>query len=103
MPAYKYLIIRYSILPLLGLPMARRDMYRKERLDAFLGFNVSLDMNSEIEAEAEHALYRKSDFLRILLQEGLKGWRLAQLRAGRGVPNSNDGLAASRAAAKRGE
>jgi hypothetical protein len=82
--------------------MARRDMYRKERLDAFLGFNVSLEMNTEIEAEAERALHRKSDFLRILLEEGLKGWRLSQLRAGKGELRKEVGLVASRPAAKRG-
>jgi hypothetical protein len=83
--------------------MARREMYRKERLDAFLGFNVSLDMNGEIEAEAARALHRKSDFLRILLEEGLKGWRLSQLRAGKGELRKEVGLVASRAATKRGE
>jgi hypothetical protein len=78
-------------------------MYRKERLDAFLGFNVSLEMNGEIEAEAARALHRKSDFLRILLEEGLKGWRLSQLRAGKGETRKEVGLVASRAATKRGE
>jgi hypothetical protein len=83
--------------------MARREMYRKERLDAFLGFNVSLEINGEIEAEAARALYRKSDFLRILLEEGLKGWRLSQLRAGKGELRKEVGLVASRPATKRGE
>jgi len=59
-------------------------LYKKERLAAFLGFHVSVEMNAEIEAEAERALQRKSDFLRLLLVEGLKGWRFSQLRHGKG-------------------
>jgi hypothetical protein len=80
-----------------------RPIYRKERFAAFLGFHVSVEMNAEIEAEAERALHRKSDFLRLLLVEGLKGWRLSQLRHGKGELGKVVGLAASRAAAKRGE
>jgi hypothetical protein len=83
--------------------MPRREMYKKGRLAAFLGLHVSVEMNSEIEAEAERALHRKGAFVRILLEEGLKSWRLSHLRAGKGELRNEFGLAASRPAAKRGE
>jgi hypothetical protein len=78
-------------------------MYRKERLDVFLGFNVSAEVNSEVEKCAARALSRKSDFLRLLLAEGLNSWRLGQLRAGRAILCNEIGQAAGRLATKRGE
>jgi hypothetical protein len=80
-----------------------REIYRKERLAAFLGLHISREMNAEIEAEAEGALYRKSDFIRLLIVEGLKSWRLSQLRHGKGELGKVVGLGASRTAEKRGE
>ncbi len=61
--------------------MARRQMYKTGRLDVFLGVQVTRELDEEIKQEAERALQPKSEFLRMLLAEGMKNWRFRNLRA----------------------
>jgi hypothetical protein len=56
-------------------------MYKTERLEVFLGVQVTPEMNAEIEREAARAVRPKSEFLRLLLNEGMKSWRFNSLRA----------------------
>jgi hypothetical protein len=60
--------------------MARRHMYRTERLDAFLGLQISLEMDNELEREAARINSGKGPFTRLVLSEGLEFRRLKELR-----------------------
>ena len=59
---------------------ARRKMYYQERLEVFLGVKVTPDMNAALEAAAERAGRVKTDFLRLMIAEGLKSWAFKDLR-----------------------
>ena len=61
--------------------MPRRAMYKEKRYSAFLGLHITPEMQSELAREAAHALRPKSEFIRYLLEEGLKSWRFRDLRA----------------------
>lgn len=76
----KYIIQRPDIHLPCERTLARRRLYKADRLDAFLGVNVTPQMNEEIEREAARALRPKSEFLRMLLEEGLKSLRFQHLR-----------------------
>ena len=54
--------------------MTRRVYYRREggRFDVMLGVNISHELNSRIEAAANDAQRSKSDFIRTILEAGLK-------------------------------
>jgi hypothetical protein len=60
--------------------MTVRHMYKRHRYNCFLGLQVTREMNEELEREATHALQRKSEFIRLMLEEGLKAWRFGRLR-----------------------
>lgn len=59
--------------------MAVREMYRKERFDAHLGLDITTAMKAEIEFEARRAVRAPSEFVRILIDLGLKSWRQMHL------------------------
>lgn len=61
--------------------MPRRTMYKMQRYSAFLGLHITPEMNTELEREAARALRPKSEFIRYVLEEGLKSWRFHHLRA----------------------
>ena len=60
--------------------MARRQMYKGERLDTFLGLQISSEMHSELLREAERVNCTKAPFIRTVLAEGLGFRRLKELR-----------------------
>ncbi len=66
--------------------MTRRKMYKEQRYSVFLGLQVTPEMNAELEREAERALHPKSEFIRHMIEEGLKTWRLRQPRLAQDGP-----------------
>jgi len=59
--------------------VVRRVFYKldHDRYDIFIGVKITQPMDSEIEAaRARSGGRRRADFVRYLLQEGLKSWRL---------------------------
>ena len=65
----------------MGLRMAktkaRRLFYKadQDRYDNFIGVKISPAMNEAIELAWPASGRRKTDFIRLLIQEGLKSWR----------------------------
>lgn len=49
-------------------------MYRKERLDAHLGVDITSAIKAEIEFEARRVVRTPSEFTRIIIELGLKRW-----------------------------
>ena len=62
--------------------MTRKVYYRPDGafLDVMIGVNITKDLNEKIEQQAETAHRTKSDFLRLLLEEGLKTLSNKRLR-----------------------
>ena len=61
-------------------------MYRFDRHTVYLGLNITLEMHAELVEGGKKALMRQSDFVRMMLKEGLRVWKATQGRAFRDVP-----------------
>jgi hypothetical protein len=55
-------------------------------LGVYLGLNITPEMHAEILQGAERAVMRQSDFVRVILKEGLRVWRVTEGRTFREVP-----------------
>jgi hypothetical protein len=61
--------------------VSRRVFYKldHERYDVFVGVKITALMDKEIEDARARAGRRRADFVRHLLREGIKAWRLQHL------------------------
>ncbi len=55
-------------------------------LGVYLGLNITPEMHAELIEGAGKAVMRQSDFVRLILKEGLRVWKVTQGRAFRDVP-----------------
>ena len=65
---------------------SRRKNYTSERHSVYLGLNISPEMHAELVEGGKQALMRQSDFVRLMLGEGLRVWRATKGRTFRDVP-----------------
>ncbi len=61
-------------------------MYRGQRHTIYLGLNITPEMHAELVEGGKKAVMRQSDFVRLILQEGLRVWKATKGRAFRDVP-----------------
>ena len=72
-------------------PFTNKRSVRRARpytgnLGVYLGLNITPEMHAELMEGAKHAVMRQSDFVRLILKEGLRVWKVTQGRQFRDVP-----------------